>query len=1356
MSQPKRVRRMQPEVILKSGQKSIDAKPPISRKSISKKASRRNLRQNSTTHVHELDIAHQPVSECDEVDNDADDEGDSTDDCSGGDKRLENVNGYGRKCEVNTQSSGTLSLAEIKGDQALLILQGSALVTRVDDSSQTVESLDGAPLSDSISSTSRSSDSISCTPESHKLLQDSMFFKNLLSSSPSTSSSLSSSLSPQKAFLSEGLAGISVEKNSIQVKIPVAQRSASRLDFNLPCPPPRSPLVLSNLISQQQRFSNSISSPCYSHPTLSINSSSSSDEKPKEVSTSQLYYEFNQPRNNKVSLLSSLDSSSSNLIDEIQTPLSLIHSVKDQNISCLPLPGSNPLLSIADLKNSQVDCTSSLQSDFYNTSELPTFLSVSPINFCTPQDPFISKPRALEHSEIHETLPSSHSYKHSNSEHTSISMKQKKLNKSFSKKSLEAATKANRNHQESPTSGAFSTAHSPAPRALQVIPKVSQIPFHSPRQPNFPLSLSRIPAISAESKKSASKDLGQSPRLGGSVTKKSRPKSLALWDQIPSLRAQNLSSPIESHACSPDSSPLQVNQDYSGKLENFKGHGEGLWCAKLEQWDSQKMLTSSNGLEGLQNNYEAAEEEEEGVESETFAAALETDFKTNLGEVRKSPEKSEHSDMKAFLSKVTKGLSETPIEKVVPLPKVSTNQSPFQSIVPKLPSLKSTLLRQDCLSLSSAKATDLGLNHQKGGFLSASLPPTGKQAQICDDHLTVPKRLRRRSRSLINLGSSALVNNNLFAPKSELMITLPSLPAIPRRNSFTMTRPNCAISSEESQFSAQSKVEPSLSYNHKDEFDLKLELLQKAIDTGNIESLDVPSLIKWEDEEPNSDLSKNKVGLNVEFEDSSGQDIGYRLSKDEVNLTSSITYSTSVAPSVEKLSKTSISSIPSSNSQYSSRVIHKPTSSTFKKQVSHQFDDFQQTDFSIPAHTTIRKTLHIPLLSETLQVEDDSVEDTGEQEVIDNEHSSKSELYRSPSLSTSSFQRSLHRKTSSLNTISNSFLQSDTGTRADSLSGSDRRISSESNVLSTNHEKLCGTQKSDDSTFESVKLVKKVLPKNLTGNESHLSVSKSSISDNYHSFHTSSYPLAKPEAGKSNVDHKLPGQFTRSSSSSSSIGSKLKKLGKRFGLKNSVDLTQRNRDVMHSPRAVPDSNQRKTHNKSISSIGSAYLMRDTLQSQLQYSEKSKDHLECDGVSRSYIIPVAKFDALMSGEEAETIERGNCGGPKLNTSQFKRSEEHSYQKNRSGSVRSKTSNKSTGQGVEYQNELPRTMSVKVRESMDDTKGRDPFLSSVYNTLEREELLKKREVSRLDDILKKHQEEEKNYIKNLAKQLAERKK
>ncbi|CAH7682828.1 hypothetical protein PPACK8108_LOCUS15958 [Phakopsora pachyrhizi] len=86
----------QPEVILKSGQKSIDAKPPISRKSISKKASRHSLRQNLTTHVHELDIAHQPVSECDEVNNNADDEGDSTDDCSGGDKRLENVNGYGR------------------------------------------------------------------------------------------------------------------------------------------------------------------------------------------------------------------------------------------------------------------------------------------------------------------------------------------------------------------------------------------------------------------------------------------------------------------------------------------------------------------------------------------------------------------------------------------------------------------------------------------------------------------------------------------------------------------------------------------------------------------------------------------------------------------------------------------------------------------------------------------------------------------------------------------------------------------------------------------------------------------------------------------------------------------------------------------------------------------------------------------------------------------------------------------------------------------------------------------------------------------------------------------------------------
>ncbi|KAI8458551.1 hypothetical protein BY996DRAFT_6410835 [Phakopsora pachyrhizi] len=75
MSQLKRVTRTQPEVILKSGQKSIDAKPPISHKSISKKASRYSIRQNLTTNAPKFNIAHQSVSECDEVNNNADDEG---------------------------------------------------------------------------------------------------------------------------------------------------------------------------------------------------------------------------------------------------------------------------------------------------------------------------------------------------------------------------------------------------------------------------------------------------------------------------------------------------------------------------------------------------------------------------------------------------------------------------------------------------------------------------------------------------------------------------------------------------------------------------------------------------------------------------------------------------------------------------------------------------------------------------------------------------------------------------------------------------------------------------------------------------------------------------------------------------------------------------------------------------------------------------------------------------------------------------------------------------------------------------------------------------------------------------------
>ncbi|CAH7685131.1 hypothetical protein PPACK8108_LOCUS19606 [Phakopsora pachyrhizi] len=50
-----------------------------------------------TTHILKLDIAYRPDSNFDEVDNNADDEGDSTDDCSEGEKRLENANRYGRR-----------------------------------------------------------------------------------------------------------------------------------------------------------------------------------------------------------------------------------------------------------------------------------------------------------------------------------------------------------------------------------------------------------------------------------------------------------------------------------------------------------------------------------------------------------------------------------------------------------------------------------------------------------------------------------------------------------------------------------------------------------------------------------------------------------------------------------------------------------------------------------------------------------------------------------------------------------------------------------------------------------------------------------------------------------------------------------------------------------------------------------------------------------------------------------------------------------------------------------------------------------------------------------------------------------
>ncbi|KAG0150150.1 hypothetical protein CROQUDRAFT_713616 [Cronartium quercuum f. sp. fusiforme G11] len=199
------------------------------------------------------------------------------------------------------------------------------------------------------------------------------------------------------------------------------------------------------------------------------------------------------------------------------------------------------------------------------------------------------------------------------------------------------------------------------------------------------------------------------------------------------------------------------------------------------------------------------------------------------------------------------------------------------------------------------------------------------------------------------------------------------------------------ITRGQSSSSSTRQTNPTILSNHsitpekpKNEFDMKLEILQRAIDTGNFDNLDMPSLIKWEDE---SDHDETEITLS---NDTSNEPLG-RIPGTPITLTSSIVYS----------------STPFTLNQTSTKTLLSNGIDLSRKSSSNSING-GEGKFGLDIQT-IKKTLHTPLLSDTLL--DDSEELSFDQQ---EDHPTEFHLPKPPSSSNTS-QTDLNRSRSQTN-----------------------------------------------------------------------------------------------------------------------------------------------------------------------------------------------------------------------------------------------------------------------------------------------------------------------------------------------------
>ncbi|EGF98951.1 uncharacterized protein MELLADRAFT_73488 [Melampsora larici-populina 98AG31] len=182
----------------------------------------------------------------------------------------------------------------------------------------------------------------------------------------------------------------------------------------------------------------------------------------------------------------------------------------------------------------------------------------------------------------------------------------------------------------------------------------------------------------------------------------------------------------------------------------------------------------------------------------------------------------------------------------------------------------------------------------------------------------------------------------------------------PEHSSIQHTHSNSSSCESSRQFTQS----PTESQEHMNEFDLKLEILHRAIEQGDLASLDLSTLIQWDDEPATQNL-KHRPSIPT---------LNTRQSSTPITLTSSIVYSSAPLTAEEPLSHTASTNI---NTNFSRRLDRASSHHTKSSSVSNPINlTTSIRSLSIPSgfpieNQTIKRSLHTPLMSETVNLDDE-------------------------------------------------------------------------------------------------------------------------------------------------------------------------------------------------------------------------------------------------------------------------------------------------------------------------------------------------------------------------------------------------
>lgn len=509
------------------------------------------------------------------------------------------------------------------------------------------------------------------------------------------------------------------------------------------------------------------------------------------------------------------------------------------------------------------------------------------------------------------------------------------------------------------------------------------------------------------------------------------------------------------------------------------------------------------------------------------------------------------------------------------------------------------------------------------------------------------------------------------------------------------------------------------------EFDLKLDLLQRAIDSNNFDSLDLPSLIKWDDE----------VEDDAPFQSSGSHLPLHTPSSTQIILTSSIVYTSEPVDHSPVIPPDRLSEhLDASHTQHRRGV--SLSRSQIPPRPNSAADSRGLKAFPIQVHT-IKRSLHTPLLSDTIDIDADQDDETGHDEesfealrsdFIPNDQVSARSINTSSPVATPGQTSNTEL---ALMTSSSSFLATQHTPRSQST------LSQQHPLLLETSESPFFVPKSDGTLSSSASQ----LPLSLSSDtriSHHRHLFSAAQSANDLPIHASEFlPYVHPlsmerNTSRSSKSIKSVSIHSQSSSSPVSMGRRFKNLGRKLGFNAPGD----NQDSPHQP-----------------------MLYQPL------SRQATVHVECSGSRDSSSSPDSRIVGMIIPEDS-SLQPHKTSFSTLNskTSSISNSPNKSAGFSASSQGASSAQSKPLGP-VRYptraavnqpEHQPPVTNEPGLVFSRSEPSSIDP-LRSTHQTpysINSTSTSKNSDALRLDQILKQHQASEKLYMKTLTQNVAER--